>query len=86
MLPLSIIIPIYNEALNIETLYKEIVLSLNDHPFEIIFINDGSTDETFSCLNQLIEKDKRVKAIHHKRNFGQSAALVTGQKVPSTLY
>jgi glycosyltransferase involved in cell wall biosynthesis len=80
MIQLSITIPVYNEHENIPILYNKLIdaLQLLNKSFEIIFINDGSTDHSFQELNQLCSKDKRVKVIHFKRNYGQTAAMMAG--------
>ena len=63
-LNLSIIIPIYNEESSIERLYNEIKNSLSDnYSYEIIFINDGSTDSSFSNIQSLISHNNKVKLI-----------------------
>ncbi len=74
----SIIIPIYNESGNIEKLYKEILENLKNREYEIIFINDGSTDNSLSILRKIAKEDNRVKIINLSRNFGQSAAFQAG--------
>lgn len=77
---ISIVIPLYNEAKNIEPLYA----SLNEavrplcRETELIFIDDGSTDETFQALLNLRQLDGGIKIIHFTRNFGQTAALSAG--------
>lgn len=77
---LSIVIPIYNEEENIEPLYSEIISAVGGkyRDFEIIFINDGSRDGSFQKLKTLNKKDKRVKVINFRRNFGQSNAISAG--------
>lgn len=77
---ISIVSPVFNEEENIEELYKELLSSLEKtgKTFEIIFIDDGSTDSTFERLKRLREKDERVKIIRFRRNFGQTAALSAG--------
>jgi len=77
---LSLVIPLYNEEENIDLLYEEIVTALKDryNPFEIIFINDGSTDKSGEKLIGLNQKDNRVKVINFRKNFGQSAAISAG--------
>lgn len=76
----SIVVPVYNEEKNIEPLYTRLRAVLNDldHEFEVIFINDGSRDSSCEKLNSLAGKDKQVKVIHLKRNFGQTSALMAG--------
>ena len=80
MVDLSIIIPVYNEERNIIPLHREIteVLSKLNKSYEILFIDDGSTDKSEKILNQI--KDKTTKVIHFRRNFGQTAALDAGFK------
>lgn len=79
---LSIVIPVYNEADNVETLYKEIAasLSVEEYRFEVIFVDDGSTDNTPEHLKNLARFHKNVRVREHKKNYGQSAALVTGAR------
>jgi dolichol-phosphate mannosyltransferase len=79
---LSIIIPVYNEADNVETLYQEIAASLpaQAYSFEVIFVDDGSTDNTPEQLKKLARLHNNVRVREHKKNYGQSAALVTGAK------
>lgn len=79
-LELSVIIPVFNEEKNIEPLYEEISRVLNSlgQAFEIIFVDDGSRDGSFPVLKRIQEKDKAVKIIRLRRNFGQTAALSAG--------
>lgn len=79
-LELSVIIPVFNEEKNLEPLYEEIsrVLDSLGQAFEIIFIDDGSRDGSFPVLKRIQEKDKAVKIIRLRRNFGQTAALSAG--------
>jgi glycosyltransferase involved in cell wall biosynthesis len=77
---LSIIVPVFNEEQNILPLYEKVldVIPVLRCPFELIFINDGSTDGTPKVLNELSKKDSRVKVIHFRRNYGQTAAMMAG--------
>jgi glycosyltransferase involved in cell wall biosynthesis len=77
---LSVIIPIFNEEENIPPLHDELtgVLEQLDQPFEIIYVDDGSSDRSFTLLRDLAERDPRVQAIQFRRNFGQTAALAAG--------
>jgi glycosyltransferase involved in cell wall biosynthesis len=77
---LSIIVPVYDEENSILPLYEKIldVMPALDCPFELIFINDGSADGTRHILNELAERDHRVKVVHFRRNFGQTAAMMAG--------
>ncbi|MBI45341.1 MAG: glycosyltransferase [Candidatus Marinimicrobia bacterium] len=78
---LSIIIPIYNEEDSILPLYKQIIQSIdNKLVYEIIFINDGSTDQSLELINQLLLKDSNIKIINFISNKGKSEALNYGFK------
>ena len=79
---LSILIPVYNEVENVKALYQEIVASLpgTGYQFEIIFIDDGSTDGTRELLQKLAQQYADLRLIAHKSNYGQSAALLSGAK------
>lgn len=76
----SIIIPVMNEEANVKLLYRKIVEVMNEQAgsYEIIFIDDGSTDKTFEILKSLKLKDSNLKLIKFRRNFGQSAAMGAG--------
>ncbi len=77
---ISVVIPVYNEEENIPQLYKELkeVLEKLGNDYEIIFVDDGSTDKTPQILKDLAQKDKRVKVVRFRRNYGQTAALYAG--------
>ena len=75
---ISIIIPVYNEATNLDILSKKIVSSLKKYNFEIIFINDGSTDESLNILRRIVKNNNNFSCINFKRNYGQTAALQAG--------
>jgi len=77
---ISVVIPVYNEQENIAPLYQELVeiLRKNAGVYEIIFIDDGSADGTVRTLQDICARDKRVKAIGLKRNYGQTAAIMAG--------
>ena len=76
---LSIIIPCKNEEGNVEELYNKITEVLNKIRYEVIFIDDGSSDRTYSILKDLYEKDvKHVKVISFSRNFKKDAAIYAG--------
>nr|MCK4929604.1 glycosyltransferase family 2 protein [Nanoarchaeota archaeon] len=78
---LSIVIPTYNEEENILRLYKSIRKTKPNSKYEIIFVNDGSTDKSQEILEKLHKKDQSVKVIKFTRNFGQSSALDAGIKL-----
>lgn len=77
---ISLVIPIFNEADNLEELHRELISALEKlgRPFEIILIDDGSTDASWTVLKDLQQKDHRIKLIRLRRNFGQTAALAAG--------
>lgn len=77
---ISIIAPVYNEAENLALFYERTKKTLEKLPcsFEIIFINDGSTDDSLEIMLNLHKKDKRVKIIDLSRNFGKEIALTCG--------
>ncbi|AHE67658.1 glycosyltransferase family 2 protein [Legionella oakridgensis] len=79
---LSIVIPVYNETDNVERLYNEIasVLSATGYRFEVIFVDDGSTDGTRERLRALAKTQEHLRLLCHKNNYGQSAALLTGAR------
>ena len=77
---LSIVIPVYNEEESIEPLVREIgeVLDPVGKSYEVILVDDGSTDGTYPALRRLCGADARLKAVRLKRNFGQTAAIAAG--------
>jgi len=77
---LSIVIPVYNEEENIPKLYEELkaVLEKLPYDYEIIFVDDGSTDRSYEILKEISQKDKKVKVIRFRRNYGQTAAMYAG--------
>ncbi|MFN3351460.1 glycosyltransferase family 2 protein [Pseudorhodoplanes sp.] len=78
-LELSIVVPVHNEADNVADLAGEIIAVLRDHiSFEIVFVDDGSTDTTAAALMCLSELYPEVAAIAHDRKSGQSIAVVSG--------
>ena len=78
---LSIVIPVYNEASSLIELYEEIKINVTSFLiWEILFVDDGSTDDSGEIIRSLHEKDKRVKLIQFHRNYGKSAALSEGFK------
>jgi glycosyltransferase involved in cell wall biosynthesis len=77
---LSVVIPLLDEEESLGELYRQIVQAASSlkKPFEMIFVDDGSTDNSFGVLQELHDADSRVKAIRFRRNFGKSAALSVG--------
>lgn len=79
-LQISTVVPFYNEEDNIEELYEQLTHVFKDlgASYELIFIDDGSTDRTHDILVNLFDSDKTVKVIRLRKNFGQTAALQAG--------
>jgi glycosyltransferase involved in cell wall biosynthesis len=77
---LSLVIPIYNEEKNLNLLYQKIkeALGAKFNNFEIIFIDDGSQDQSFTILKEIAKNDTRVRVLRLARNFGQTAAMMAG--------
>jgi len=76
----SVVVPFFNEQENILPLYMRIteVMDSLGEPYELIFVDDGSRDQTFRILTEIYENDRRVHAVRLRRNFGQTAALKAG--------
>ena len=77
---ISIVIPLYNEEESIPQLYEQLTTALQaiGQSYEIIVVDDGSSDGSFARLRQLHETDPRLKVIRFRRNFGQTAAFAAG--------
>lgn len=80
---LSFVIPVLNEADTLVILYKEILANLAGRSYEIIFVDDGSTDASFRTMQKLAAQDSCVKVIKFRRNFGKAAALQKGFELAS---
>lgn len=76
----SVIVPLYNEEENINELYQELHSALHgkDFSYEIVFINDGSSDKTEELIREICEQDHNVTAVFFRKNFGQTAAMSAG--------
>ncbi len=77
---ISIVVPLFNEEESIAELHKKIKSNIKNHSYEIIFIDDGSTDRSFKQLLKLRKNDKNIHIIKFKRNYGKSYALDSGFK------
>ncbi len=79
-LDLTIVIPCYNEVENLRPLTTEISTALADQnlAYEVIFVDDGSSDDSFACIRDLHEEDCRITAVRFRRNHGQTAAFAAG--------
>ncbi len=81
MIPeLSIVIPVHNESPNIKPLYEELTETLGQYgrAYELLIVDDGSTDDSFEQLAALQARDPRLRVIRFRRNFGQTAAFAAG--------
>ena len=81
MKKISIIVPAYNEEESIPFLYERIIKLINDiknYEFEVLFINDGSKDNTLDIIKQLRNKDNRICYVNLSRNFGKEIAMMAG--------
>jgi glycosyltransferase involved in cell wall biosynthesis len=77
---LSIIVPVYNEKESLDAFYREVTKEMQklDEPFELIFVDDGSTDISLSLLKEIEKKDKRVSVYSFRKNQGKAEALTLG--------
>ena len=77
---LSVVVPVYNEELSVQPLYEAISKTINklNLDYEIIFVDDGSSDNTYLNSKELAEKDSRLKVVKLKRNYGQTIGLHAG--------
>jgi glycosyltransferase involved in cell wall biosynthesis len=77
---LSIVVPLYNEASNLQRFYERLKGALQKlgHPYEVVLVDDGSSDNTFDILQSICRNDNLFRAIRFRKNFGQTAAMVAG--------
>lgn len=82
MLPTSVVVPVYNEVGNVQQLLDEIVAALGatQVPFEVVMVDDCSHDGTFEMLQSCAKRESRLKVLRHRRNGGQSSAIISGVK------
>lgn len=81
MKTITILVPMYNEELVIDQLYErleKVMYQLKEYHFEILMVNDGSSDSTLDQIKQLRLKDNRVSYVHLSRNFGKEVAMLSG--------
>ena len=81
MKKISIIIPAYNEQESLPILYErltKLMETLNNYDFEVLFVNDGSKDQTIEIIKELREKDERICYVDFARNFGKEIAMIAG--------
>lgn len=81
-LNISVVVPLYNEDESLPELYEWItrVMKENNFTYEVIFVNDGSTDNSWNIIEELAGKDSRIHGIKFRRNYGKSPALFCGFK------
>ena len=77
---ISLVVPVLDEADALGPFFRELIAAAEalQVPFEIIAVNDGSTDRTPEILDEIAARDPRIKVVHFRRNFGQTAALMAG--------
>src|SRR5580765_8123285 len=75
---LSVVVTLLNEQASLEELYRRTVSALDGKPFELILVDDGSTDGTWAAVEALHAADPRVRAVRFKRNLGQHPAMHAG--------
>ncbi len=75
---LSVVVTVLNEVGSVDELYRRTLAALDGRSFELVFVDDGSTDGTFAALTRLNAGDSRVRAVRLKRNFGQHPAMHAG--------
>jgi glycosyltransferase involved in cell wall biosynthesis len=74
----SVVVPLFNEAESLPVLHERIAQALADVRFEVVYVDDGSTDGSLDRLRELAARDERVRVISFRRNYGKSAALAIG--------
>src|SRR5215212_10037338 len=74
----SVVAPMYDEEETVDVFYERVRAALDGIPFEIVLVDDASSDRTPELLDQLAEADPRVRVLHLSRNFGHQAAITAG--------
>lgn len=83
MAVVSVIVPMYDEEENVEPLYSAVnhALSGRDFDYELVLVDDGSTDSTYERAAELVRRDRHVRVVKFRRNYGQTAAMAAGVEV-----
>lgn len=80
---ISVVVPMKNEGANIQAVVRDIVLACGDAAFEVIIVDDGSTDDTAALAADLARDDARIRLLQHSQSAGQSAAVHSGVRAAS---
>ena len=75
---LSVVAPVLNEAETLDAFHARVSEAIGEQPFELVLVDDGSTDGSTEILDRLAERDERVRVVHLSRNFGYQAAVTAG--------
>jgi undecaprenyl-phosphate 4-deoxy-4-formamido-L-arabinose transferase len=75
---ISVVVTLLNEGDTVEELYRRTLAALGGRSFEVVFVDDGSTDDTFAAVERLHAADPRIRGVRFKRNFGQHPAMHAG--------
>ncbi|MGE4357272.1 MAG: glycosyltransferase family 2 protein [Candidatus Omnitrophota bacterium] len=78
---ISVIVPVYNEEENLVELYERLERALKNYNWEIVFVNDGSRDNSQKVLEEIHKKDRKVKIVKLRKNSGQIPAILAGIKI-----
>lgn len=81
MKKVSVLIPCYNEQASLQSLYdalQQLMDSQKAYTWEVLFVNDGSRDQTLDCIRRLADRDERISYVSLSRNFGKEAAMLAG--------
>src|SRR4051812_9057382 len=75
---LSIVVPVFNAAGSLDALMKRVAVALENRDYELVLVNDGSTDDSWARIVEAARADSRVRGIDLARNYGQHNALLAG--------
>ena len=83
---ISVVVPVFNEEENAGPLIEEIATAMKDHNYEMVFVDDCSTDTTLAVLKELKKKNKNLRVLHHNQNAGQSRGVRSGVMAATGIY